>query len=84
MTGPWRSIETAPNDGTRILVYCPDGKVWRNGEYIIETYAGVYEVRYWRLWYNEPVAGYMLANCDEEYGLYLYATHWMPMPDGPD
>ena len=66
----WQPIETAPKDGTGILA-C-DATGW------------VGEVSWWRQWYNdENNPGWMIANCDEEYGGYVQATHWMPLPSPP-
>lgn len=65
----WQPIETAPKDGTAILVW--DGKL-------------VYEAEWWDAWYaDSSKPGWMIANCDEEYGFYVKATHWMPLPTPP-
>ncbi len=67
MGGDWRPIETAPKDGTRIIV-C-DAAGW------------VGEVDWFHSWYNDTTQpGWMIANCDEEYGHYVEATYWMPLP----
>jgi hypothetical protein len=65
----WQPIETAPKDGTNILVANAEG--W------------VGQVFWQNRWYNENHAGWMIANCDEEYGEYITATHWMPLPEPP-
>ena len=65
----WQPIETAPKDGASILVW--DGKVVR-------------EVSWQDRWYGRTEQpGWMIANCDEEYGYYVEATHWMPLPKPP-
>lgn len=56
----WQPIETAPKDGTRIIVATTG-----------------------RYWYEKHKDGWMIANCDEEYGMYVEATHWMPLPEPP-
>jgi hypothetical protein len=67
--GDWMPIETAPRDGTRILTW--DG-------------IRVREVSWWDAWYgDERIPGWMIANSDEEYGHYVNATHWMPLPSPP-
>jgi hypothetical protein len=64
----WQPIETAPKAwNIRILVCDKDG--W------------VGEVYWSDSWYTDKSKpGWMIANCDEEYGEYIDATHWMPLP----
>lgn len=70
LKNPWLAIETAPKDGTGILV--TDGD-W------------VGEVSWMVRWYNDKTnQGWMIANCDEEYGHYVVPTHWMPLPAPPE
>jgi alkylation response protein AidB-like acyl-CoA dehydrogenase len=67
----WQPIETAPRDGTSILV-AKAGK-W------------VREASWWDAWYaNTSDQGWMPANIDEEYGSYIEPTHWMPLPEPPE
>ena len=67
----WQPIETAPKDGSSIIV-C-DSKI-----------GFVCEACWWDSWYsNKNNTGWMIANCDEEYGHYIDATHWMPLPAPP-
>ncbi len=66
----WQPIETAPKDGTSILVVDHGGTVREAG--------------WWDRWYGDTSnPGWMIANCDEEYGIYVAATHWMPLPPPP-
>lgn len=66
----WLPIESAPKDGTRILVCEADG--W------------VGEVSWFESWHGDKSQpGWMIANCDEEYGRYAEATHYMPLPEPP-
>ena len=63
----WRPMESAPKDGTSILVEDARG--------------GVREVSWFDSWYGDKESpGWMVANCDEEYGGYIEAVNWMPMP----
>jgi len=69
----WQPIETAPKDGTCILVI-NDNK----GGYYTEPFAigvAAYEGSYkTRAWYSQ-------ACCD---GVsYFTPTHWMPLPEAP-
>lgn len=68
----WMPIETAPKDGTPILV-------WGAGE------SRAREADWQEDWYgDESKPGWMIANCDEEYGYYVNATHWMHLPSPPE
>ena len=67
----WQPIETAPRDGTEILLYvgtlCHDyGVAWWNGEW-------------WEMGSRE-CAG-MKDRFDVEFGA---PTHWMPLPEPPE
>ncbi len=75
----WQSIETAPRDGTNILVWA-DGYQWPEvvryeiyDDPIVEAEAG--EKGYWR--YSEDLlADIMHIDKDE-------ISHWMPLPAAP-
>ena len=73
----WYSIETAPKDGTDILLFLPGHKQKISiGRYILsERYEhGVLEHRYER-WH---VGAYIFGDdCPTP-------THWMPLPSGPE
>lgn len=63
----WQVIETAPKDGTEILVYNDDG----------EVYQASWKIDRWRL----ASAGQHGCGCcggDAE-----FPTHWMPLPAPP-
>ena len=74
----WRSIESAPKDGTSVLLF-GDGEVsvafW-------EVKMGIGE---WRC------IGYGILGCEDNVGPYCVPdrllhpnpTHWMPLPDAP-
>ena len=67
----WQPIETAPKDGTQILVW--DGNNFNVSWY---GYPSVSE-RYKAFIYGEAVGDY---NCFSE----VYEpTHWMPLPEPP-
>jgi len=71
----WQPIETAPRDGTDIILYEP-ATVSFPGE--LKT------GKWWNAWYgDETKPGWIISNCDEEYGWYIEATHWMPLPKPP-
>ena len=69
----WRSIETAPKDGTSILLYGVwKGEVSKNPEYR-DIFKAAYSFDEWVV-------------CDSDiYGpIVLDPTHWMPLPDIPN
>lgn len=83
----WRLIETAPKDGTRILVYMPDSEnvlsVYWDNEFTfrfdelaakLPTYQGHYE----GAWTDDAVRSWG----DQEKESYN-PTHWMPLPLPP-
>lgn len=66
----WQLIETAPRDGTSILLW--DGR-------------SVFEGGWFDSWYgDESGACWMAANLDEEYGAAVFPTHWQPLPPPPN
>lgn len=75
MTDEWRPIETAPRDGTHILMYSADAMLPRMF------------LAFWSLYPSE----YMQANgIDGEWSYTWEAqevevepTHWMPLPEPP-
>ena len=83
--GAWMPIETAPKDGTRILV----GGKSPNGN---RGYDAVGQA-YWR---REIKYAEDSPRCDEPEGFYWasdntrsgqcawYVTHWMPLPEAPN
>lgn len=70
MSGGWLPIETAPKDGTEVLLFCPDDQ------------PQIVSCKYW-LGYSP---GWMftddtLANIAEEGP--ENPTHWQPLPEPP-
>lgn len=72
----WRSIETAPRDGTRVLLYGPEGVT--EGAWNIHGYKDdLAHLRRWNpIWLSEHGCGC----CG---GDNYVATHWMPLPPPP-
>lgn len=74
----WQPIETAPKDGTEILVYEP--AIGQYGE------EGIYIVSWSREYPRNPKCWcVILSGQDEQGGCATadYATHWMPLPEPP-
>jgi hypothetical protein len=69
MNNQWQPIETAPKDGTWILIYKPfnlcgfDDSEWFLGKYMVRWFDG-----YWCISQNQMLE---------------YPTHWMPLPNPP-
>lgn len=63
----WQPIETAPRDGTEVLIYCPPG----------EHYEGMYTAAY-----DTLMGGCWTDNARRTLWP-LPATHWMPLPSPP-
>lgn len=66
----WQPIETAPKDGTRVLVF---DAAWCGGK-------PMQSVSYWQ-WYERIDDG-SRQRCGSWSGVTV-ATHWMPLPDPP-
>jgi len=67
----WQPIETANKDHRVSILVCDKG-------------GDVKEVSWWDSWYADKTnKGWMVANCDEEYGYYVDAIYWQPLPDPP-
>jgi hypothetical protein len=73
--GAWLPIETAPKDGTKVMVACPWLGVcgpanWNKNEYAKKPRP------YWTHW-GERTWGTLLIRGDQP-------THWQPMPEAPN
>lgn len=72
----WQPIETAPKNGTHLLLFFP--------------HENTIEVGYWDCYYAETGRGYegCSAWCCSEYQPAAMAfdepTHWMPLPEPPE
>lgn len=77
----WQPIETAPKDGTKILLFQPADK---QDELSIET--GEWEDYAYKKWYKVGVDMKKLRTVNGGYWVCSYIfnpTHWMPLPDPP-
>lgn len=74
----WRSIETAPKDGTAILIWQPDKSRFddkpRSGVQDDNRYA----IGYWRCEESSSKGSWGNRNSAE-----VHPTHWMPLPPPP-
>lgn len=69
MASEWQPIETAPKDGTIVLLYIP----WMSGYDVVSASWGYAS---WCL----TQAGTRCESADADGS----ATHWMPLPEPPD
>ena len=72
----WRTIDSAPKDGSKILLYIP-----RNSQYCPErTVVG--------RWNDRDIKPYFTNDCDRLEGVRKtrkrQPTHWMPLPEPPN
>lgn len=66
----WQPIETAPKKNFEII--------------LVSDGSDVYAAQWCDNWYgDESEPGWMIAYNDEEYGEYIKATHWQPLPEPP-
>ena len=70
----WQPIETAPKDGTKILVFTAMGEIEMSEWYVSKNYR-----------YDHIEGDVYKKVLDEEVGLWNsnYPTHWMPLPKPP-
>jgi Protein of unknown function (DUF551) len=72
MAAQWQPIETAPKDGTDVLLYLPDADPpVRLGRYVAQ---GVTRSGHWFSY-----AGRVKSPRDRE----IVPSHWMPLPEAP-
>lgn len=64
----WQPIESAPKDGTEVLVFCPND--WR---ILCGRYCSVYEGLRESAWVDT------VEQCHD-----IKPTHWMPLPEAPN
>lgn len=72
--GAWLPIETAPKDGTRIMVFCPWVGVCGPANWDVCWFAKKPRP-FWTHW-GERIWGTSRVREDQP-------THWMPLPDPP-
>lgn len=70
----WQPIETAPKDGSRILVYQPPN-MWRRHPASTGEREEFIQVVYWHQPGNPERNGFWTPT--------IRPTHWMPLPDPP-
>lgn len=81
----WQPIETAPKDGTRILIFVPGDLTWKEestGTIWPSYHAGIHAARF----EQEPqkwVMGDEFWSDDAKVFQYEEPTHWMPLPEPP-
>ena len=84
-TNGWRPIETAPKDGTLVLVYntLNNGTITSiNGKIAVARYGHQHDGLEESLW---EYGTYYSENSKDNQGAYLIsATHWMPLPKPPE
>jgi hypothetical protein len=73
----WKTIETAPKDGTRILVY-QDGEM-EVADWYTHKYPATYTERPDGLYEKNETEGSSWWNANE----CQHPTHWMPLPAPP-
>ena len=68
----WQPIETAPKDGTEVLLYFSDGRI------LIGDYVVTEQLRHGKTaWKNEGWRTFFGLVHDNK------PTHWMPLPEPP-
>jgi hypothetical protein len=83
----WRPIETAPRDGTSLLLYVPGVRTWNRPTDIADRVVGLWSLNFadegrWISDIGDVDQGY------ESTGSYwvveeLQPTHWLALPDPP-
>lgn len=80
---PWQSIDTAPKDGTKVLLW------WKTNEVIMPS-KSVAAIGYWKICQFKDMANtplgdpFYLWQSDANLGPMSYApTHWMQLPKDP-
>lgn len=71
---PWRPIETAPKDGSRVWVFAPDWTHEMGAARFLDEFSR------WVDDDEEPLMG----NCPVRHAICAEPTHWMPLPPAPE
>jgi hypothetical protein len=77
----WRPIETAPKDGTIVLL---GGGTWGDDE-LAEAPRSMSARYYERRWDGRLFSYWVVFSAEAGHSLFPYEnpTHWQPMPSGP-
>ena len=84
--GEWQDIETAPLDGTPLLLFVPGVTSWSRTDGMPDVVVGMWAKHLFQEgWYSD------IGDVDQGYestGAYfehdvLSPTHWMPLPEPP-
>lgn len=73
----WRPIETAPRDGTRILLYRPTAGEW--GQFVFGKYENDEYAKKPKPHFRTDLERLWGVRSDRE----SQPTHWMPLPEPP-
>lgn len=75
----WKPIESAPRDGSRILVW--GGTLWSDSGWGTRFFLTEPDTAWWK---DGIMSGWCLGN-DEAHDEFIWAepTHWMPLPPPP-
>lgn len=82
----WKPIESAPTDGTPLLLFCPGVRSWNRLSGMPDVVVGMWTTSVRTTgWFSD------LGDVDQGYestGAYfeheqLSPTHWMPLPEPP-
>jgi hypothetical protein len=81
----WQPIETAPRDGTLVLVYCEEGNITEvRGNIAVARHIHDLEWVGGRLTSEWEYAKYDAPHTVDGKGSYVViATHWQPLPEPP-
>jgi hypothetical protein len=92
----WQPIETAPRDGTALLLFCPGVSSWNRKSGMpdivtglwenhcpVSTDGGPYEMGSWFSDIGDVDQGYESTGAYFEHER-LRPTHWMPLPEPPE
>lgn len=71
----WRTIDSAPRDGSEILLYIPRNSQYRPEMVVVGR------------WNDRDIKPYFTNDCERLYGVRNtrkhQPTHWMPLPEPP-
>jgi hypothetical protein len=80
MTTEWKPIESAPKDGTYVLLFSPEAPVW-DGNMEVGAWIGDDEDGGWWSCGGSNGGLELDGSAGGHYGRF---THWMPLPLPPD